>query len=86
MVRAEYSRMLEVATMEIDLGEYRMRPWQGGDEESLAKYANNRNVWINLRDSFPHPYTVEDAIAWVQLQKDKQPTQIFAIATADEAI
>ena len=86
MVRAEYSRMLEVATMEIDSGEYRMRPWQGGDEESLAKYANIRNVWINLRDSFPHPHTVEDAISWVQLQKDKQPTQIFAIATADEAI
>ena len=72
--------------MEIEIGEYRMRPWRVGDEESLARYANNRNVSINLRDSFPHPYTVEDAAAWVQLQKDRNPVQNFAIATADEAI
>ena len=72
--------------MEIDMGGYTMRPWRAGNEEDLARYANNRNVWINLRDSFPHPYTVEDAIAWVQLQKDKEPAQSFAIATADEVI
>ena len=72
--------------MEIDMGGYIMRPWRAGNEEALARYANNRNVWINLRDSFPHPYTVEDAIAWVQLQKDKEPLQNFAIATADEVI
>ena len=73
-------------SMEIDMGGYTMRPWRAGNEEALARYANNRKVWINLRDSFPHPYTVEDAIAWVQLQKDKEPAQNFAIATADEVI
>lgn len=72
--------------MEIDMGGYMLRSWRAGNEEALARYANNRNVWINLRDSFPHPYTVEDAIAWVQLQKDKEPAQNFAIATADEVI
>ena len=63
-----------------------MRLWRDGDEESLARYANNRNIWINMRDSFPYPYSVEDAISWVQLQKDRDPVQGFAIATDNEAI
>ena len=63
-----------------------MRPWRDGDEESLARYANNRNIWINMRDSFPYPYSVEDAISWVQLQKDRDPVQGFAIAADNEAI
>ena len=72
--------------MEMEIGEYRIRQWRDGDEESLAKYANNRNIWINLKDGFPHPYTVEDGVAWVQLQKDRDPVQGFTIATADEVI
>jgi hypothetical protein len=44
-----------------------LRPWQRGDESALVKYANNRKVWINLRDSFPHPYTIRDAREWVGL-------------------
>jgi len=31
------------------------------DAESLVKHANNRKVWLGLRDLFPHPYTIEDA-------------------------
>jgi len=31
------------------------------DVELLARRANNRNVWITLRDRFPHPYGIEDA-------------------------
>ena len=31
------------------------------DAESLAKHANNRKVWLTLRDRFPHPYEIEDA-------------------------
>ncbi len=63
-----------------------MRPWQSGDEAALVKYANNRNVWINLRASFPHPYTASDAAEWVQSRKDQNPVLDFAIANEDEAI
>ena len=34
-------------------------------EERLCSLANNRNVWINLRDRFPHPYTKTDAKQWL---------------------
>jgi ribosomal-protein-alanine N-acetyltransferase len=41
------------------------RTWRGRDVDALVEYANNRNVWINLKDRFPFPYTREDAEAWV---------------------
>ena len=72
--------------MEITAGSWVLRPWRIGDEPALAKYADNRNVWINLKDVFPHPYTMEDAVAWVQSQKDRDPPTDLAIADADEAI
>ena len=42
-----------------------LRPWRRGDETSLVEHANDRDVWINLTDGFPHPYTLEDARAWI---------------------
>ena len=72
--------------MEIPAGGWVLRPWREGDEPALAKYANNRNIWINLKDVFPHPYTMEDAVAWVQSQKDRDLPTNLAIADADEAI
>lgn len=31
----------------------------------LAELANNRDIWINLRDVFPHPYGLQDAKDWL---------------------
>ena len=72
--------------MEIPAGDWVLRPWREGDEAALAKYANNRNVWINVADAFPHPYTMEDAVAWLESQRDRDPPTEFAIADAEEAI
>ena len=56
---------------------YHLRRWQSGDEPALAKYANNYQIWRNVRDSFPHPYTIDDAHQWIQLcEKEKRPTVI----------
>jgi RimJ/RimL family protein N-acetyltransferase len=64
-----------------------LRPWREGDEESLARHANNRNVWINLRDAFPHPYTLADAREWIQRAVSApQPPHNLAIEHAGEAI
>ena len=38
-----------------------LRPWRESDAESMARYANDPLIAKNLRDAFPHPYTVEDA-------------------------
>jgi len=29
-----------------------IRPWNGHDSTALVKFANNRNVWLNMRDAF----------------------------------
>jgi RimJ/RimL family protein N-acetyltransferase len=51
-----------------------------------VRHANNRNVWINLRDRFPHPYTAGDARRWLDMVVDQKPETNFAIAVADEAV
>ena len=56
------------------------------DIPSLVRYANNRNVWINLRDRFPHPYTRSDGEAWIALCAETAPQTHFAIANSEEAI
>jgi RimJ/RimL family protein N-acetyltransferase len=43
-----------------------LRPWLPTDVPSLVHHANNVNVWRNLTQTFPHPYTEADAISWVK--------------------
>jgi len=63
-----------------------VRSWEWRDRDSLVRYANNRNVWINLRDRFPHPYTKDDARRWLDIVVGSKPETNFAIALADEAV
>ena len=44
-----------------------LRPWRSEDEISLVEHANNRNIWLNVRDRFPHPYTANDAKLWIKI-------------------
>jgi ribosomal-protein-alanine N-acetyltransferase len=56
-----------------------IRPWRKGDQLSLVRHANNWNVWINLRDRFPHPYTMMDADVWIEEQTRTADTTQWAI-------
>ena len=72
--------------MEIAIGEWKLRNWSLSDVTALATYANNRNIWINMRDHFPHPYTEEDATSWISRNLEQDPITQFAIASAHEVI
>ncbi len=72
--------------MELHLGDWVLRDWRHDDLASLVKYANNRNVWANLRDRFPYPYTEADGESWLARCSDSDPQTHFAIANAEEAI
>jgi RimJ/RimL family protein N-acetyltransferase len=63
-----------------------IRPWIAADKAALVKYANNRKVWLNMRDAFPHPYTESSADSFLELVSKQNPTTFFAIATSEEAI
>lgn len=71
--------------MQIDCGVCTIRPWRRGDEAALARHANSHEVWANLRDHFPHPYTRDHAHAWVESASAEDPPTHFAIVL-DEAV
>ncbi len=72
--------------MDIKLGNYFLRDWVYDDAPSLVKYANNKKIWLNLRDLFPHPYTLKDAQNFLSNVAQADPKTVFAIATEKEAI
>jgi RimJ/RimL family protein N-acetyltransferase len=63
-----------------------IRSWCADDERSLVENANNRKVWRNLVDAFPHPYTAADARDWIRTAATADPEVHFAIARAGVAI
>ena len=72
--------------MRIEIGEWHIRSFRLDDAAALARNANNRNVWRNLRDAFPHPYTRADAEAWISSAMQQTPETNFAVASPSEAI
>jgi ribosomal-protein-alanine N-acetyltransferase len=65
--------------MELLLDRCTIRDWRLDDAASLAKHANNRKVWLGLRDLFPHPYSVDDAKQFLQRTTSAQLTTDFCI-------
>lgn len=63
-----------------------LRPWRAGDERALARHANDREVWRNLRDSFPHPYTEDHARAWIELRGRAEAPAQYAIEVGGEPV
>ena len=70
----------------LSLEQCTIRPWRLEDAESLAKHANNRKVWLALRDCFPHPYTIADAHKFLQRTIKEEPATHFCIDVATKAI
>jgi RimJ/RimL family protein N-acetyltransferase len=62
-----------------------LRAWRMSDAASLARHANNRRVASQLRDRFPHPYTLADARQFIQSVLGARPTLLFAMEVDGEA-
>lgn len=63
----------------MDNGEITLRPFQIADKHQLAKLANNKKIYDNVRDHFPFPYSQDDAEAFIKRTRDENPRQTFAI-------
>ena len=72
--------------MHIPLTTCTVRSWRASDAGSLVTHANNRNIWLNLRDRFPHPFTPREALSFLESVLGKDPEIVFAIAVGDEAV
>jgi ribosomal-protein-alanine N-acetyltransferase len=71
--------------MRLSLTSCRVRPWESGDVASLARHANNRRIWMHLRDRFPHPYTTSDAAQFIRRARGVTLQTSFAIEVEGEA-
>jgi len=72
--------------MEIVCLRAHLRPLVAADAQSLAEYANDRGVWENLRDRFPHPYTLKDALAYIEHVSARTMQTSFGIVVDGSAI
>ena len=63
-----------------------VRSWRATDLEPLVRHANNRNIWINLRDRFPFPYGHGDGRRFIRAARKMIPEPFFAIAVGGEAV
>ena len=77
--------------MEIDLANgYVLRDWPsawaGADRERFVELANDYDIWKQLYDRFPHPYTATDADEWIALNARRTTLAYFAICDGDGPI
>jgi len=71
--------------LELVLAECTVRDYRAGDAPSLAKHANDRRVWLNMRDAFPHPYALAHGEAFIAHAMAARPRTHFAIVVGGEA-
>jgi [ribosomal protein S5]-alanine N-acetyltransferase len=68
-----------MSSINLRLKNCEIRKWQEKDINSLAENADDKEIWSNLRDFFPHPYTLKDAQEWIVIANESQPPSNFAI-------
>ena len=66
--------------------EFKLRPWNISDLDSLVKYANNWNIAKNLTDKFPFPYSENSGRAFIEFATKDDPIHIFAIDINGQAV
>jgi ribosomal-protein-alanine N-acetyltransferase len=71
--------------MRIELAHCALRPFRRGDEGAIARHADNRAIWLKLRDRFPHPYRGRDAAVWIASQRAIDPPRHLAIEIEGQA-
>jgi [ribosomal protein S5]-alanine N-acetyltransferase len=63
-----------------------VRAFQMADAPSVAACANDRRIWLQLRDLFPHPYTLADAEAYMARVGAINPPLSLAIVVEGRAV
>ena len=60
-------------------GKVHIRPWKPEDAFALAAICNNKKIWLNVRDAFPYPYTISNAVEWISFTLGQTPTKNLAV-------
>ncbi len=71
--------------MRLELAQCVVRSWEFTDAASVPAHANNRRIWLNLRDRFPHPYSISDSERFIRYVRGSAVETNFAIEVDGEA-
>ena len=63
-----------------------LRTWRAADAVSLAANADDITLWNNVRDLFPHPYTLTDAREFIAAAAGKPCPVDFAVVAGGKAV
>jgi RimJ/RimL family protein N-acetyltransferase len=63
-----------------------VRTFHLDDAPNLARHGNDRRIWLNLRDRFPHPYREVDARGYLAHLATQPDATSFAIDVGGEAV
>jgi RimJ/RimL family protein N-acetyltransferase len=63
-----------------------LRPWNIEDLGNLVLYANNIKIASFMTDQFPHPYTFEKGISFIEYANQNFPYNIMTIDLDGQAI
>ncbi|MFT3706038.1 MAG: GNAT family protein [Archangium sp.] len=63
-----------------------LRPLRESDVASIAKHANDHAVWRNLRDAFPHPYSIDDARKFLAHLRESEDARVFGIEVDGQVV
>jgi ribosomal-protein-alanine N-acetyltransferase len=58
-------------TLPLPVAGARLRPFTPADAPAVARHANDRGIWLNLRDQFPHPYSIAEAEWYVHFVENE---------------
>jgi hypothetical protein len=72
--------------MELKLKSCSIRSWTLSDAMAVQRHANNHKIWLNLRNVFPHPYSLDDSNIFLNQVINAKPETTFAIAFPTEAM
>jgi RimJ/RimL family protein N-acetyltransferase len=65
---------------------FKLRSLRESDLSNLVQYANNKNIFNNLTDAFPHPFDAEKGKAFIDRILSNKPHHVQAITIDDELI
>jgi RimJ/RimL family protein N-acetyltransferase len=72
--------------VKIDCGICVLRKFESSDTPLIAQLANDRDVWLNLRDRFPHPYELAHGEAFVASAAKEDPPTNLAVCVDNRAV
>ncbi len=61
-----------------------LRALNDDDAEAIARLANNKKIWDNIRDKMPHPYAKKDARSFIDIAKKENPRVTYGIVVDDK--